>query len=79
MKRFIVTLAAVAMTCGAMFAQSRGDMYVGGILGVSGGSSKTNITMGSTTVKGDATPSDTEFKLTGEFGYFFADNWRVSG
>ena len=57
MKRFIVTLAAVAMTCGAMFAQSRGDMYVGGILGVSGGSSKTNITMGSTTVKGDATPT----------------------
>lgn len=79
MKRFIVTLAAVAMTCGAMFAQSRGDMYVGGILGVSGGSSKTNVTIGSTTVKGDATPSDTEFNLTGEFGYFFADNWRVSG
>ncbi len=28
MKRFIITLAAVAMTCGAMFAQNRGDMYV---------------------------------------------------
>ena len=44
MKRFIITLAAVAMTCGAMFAQNRGDMYVGGILGVSGGSSKTSVT-----------------------------------
>lgn len=79
MKRFIVTLAAAAMTCGAMFAQNRGDMYVGGILGVSGGSSKTSVTVGSTTMKGDSTPSDTEFNLTGEFGYFFADNWRVSG
>ena len=67
------------MTCGAMFAQNRGDMYVGGILGVSGGSSKTSVTVGSTTMKGDSTPSDTEFNLTGEFGYFFADNWRVSG
>ena len=78
MKRLIVTLAAAAMTCGAIFAQNRGDMYVGGILGISGGSSKTSVTVGSTTVKGDSTPSDTEFNLTGEFGYFFADNWRVS-
>ena len=29
MKRFIITLAAVAMTCGAMFAQNRGDIHVG--------------------------------------------------
>ena len=58
MKRFIITLAAVAMTCGAMFAQNRGDMYVGGILGVAGGSSKTSVTVGSTTMKGDSTPSD---------------------
>ena len=78
MKRLIVTLAAAAMTCSAIFAQNRGDMYVGGILGVSGGSSKTSVTVGSTTVKGDSTPSGTEFNLTGEFGYFFADNWRVS-
>jgi len=63
MKRLIVTLAAAAMTCSAIFAQNRGDMYVGGILGVSGGSSKTSVTVGSTTVKGDSTPSDTEFNL----------------
>lgn len=57
MKRLIVTLVAAAMTCGAIFAQNRGDMYVGGILGISGGSSKTSVTVGSTTVKGDSTPS----------------------
>ena len=45
MKRLIVTLAAAAMTCSAIFAQNRGDMYVGGILGVSGGSSKTSVTV----------------------------------
>lgn len=79
MKKIIMVATAMVMACGAMSAQQKGDMYVGGILGVAGGSSKTNYTANSVTVKGDGTPSTTTFTLNGEFGYFFADNWRISG
>ena len=77
MKRIIVLAAAFVFGCTAMTAQNKGDMSVGGILGFSAGSTKTNVTSHSTTVKGDSTPSTFSFEISGEFGYFFADNWKI--
>lgn len=78
MKKSIIVIAAMLFTCGTMFAQQKGDMEVGGILGINGGSSKTTVTVGSTSHKGDAVPSKLNFGINAEFGYFFADNWKIS-
>ncbi len=77
MRKIIMLAAAFVCGCTAMSAQDKGDMSVGGILGFSAGSTKTNVTAGSTTMKGDNTPSTFSFQLSGDFGYFFADNWKI--
>lgn len=77
MKIIIIFAAALLLGCSAMSAQNKGDMSVGGIFGFSAGASKTNITSNSTTVKGDNVPSAASFQLNGNFGFFFADNWKL--
>ena len=77
MKKIIIFAAALLLGCSAMSAQNKGDMSVGGIFGFSAGASKTNITSNSTTVKGDNVPSAASFQLNGNFGFFFADNWKL--
>lgn len=78
MKRFgIIAVIASLAFCGISAAQEKGDLYAGGTLGISGGSSKTSISYGSETHNGDRTPATAEFRIGGEFGWFFADRWKL--
>lgn len=102
MKRIITVLAAlIIISCGIIPAQKKGEISIGGTIGVSGGYSKTSpvvkisgkgsgssagdqdLTMGGhTTIDVDSkakekTPSSTVFNAGVEFGWFFADNWKL--
>ncbi|GEM_PF-220589 len=77
MKKTIIIIAAALFGCTMLGAQEKGEMTVGGTIGFSGGSSKTKVKAESTITNGDKTPSLLQFGLSGEFGWFFADNWRI--
>lgn len=51
-------------------------MYIGGILGVNGGTGSTKTSSGSVSETAK-TPKDFEFSINPEFSYFVADNFRV--
>ncbi|MCM1501459.1 MAG: outer membrane beta-barrel protein [Bacteroidales bacterium] len=81
MKKLIFT-AAVLMAGLTMSAQTKGDMYASGSLTVSGGSSKSTVTVttnGNSTTKKDSNPSSTKFSISPEFGYFIMDNLAIEG
>ncbi len=72
MKKVIILLAAALMAGSAAFAQSKGDMYVGG--GLTLGAGSTNYSEGAYSVKGT---NPTTFTIAPSFGYFVLDNLRV--
>lgn len=57
-------------------AQQKGDMYVGGMLGFSAGSSSLIATNGSNT-QTDKQPTPFTFSIQPEYGYFLTDNFRI--
>jgi len=101
MKRNITVCAAlVILSCGLATAQKKGEISIGGMIGVSGGYSKTGpvVTIsgkGSGSATGgydlstggytidvntnakEKTPSATMISAGAEFGWFFADNWKL--
>lgn len=100
MKRIITACAALlVLSCGFATAQKKGEISIGGMIGVSGGYSKTSpvVTVtgkgtgtngkdltpaGDHTVNVDTkskekTPSSTMVSAGAEFGWFFADNWKL--
>ena len=100
MKRIITACAALlVLSCGFATAQKKGEISIGGMIGISGGYSKTSpvITVtgkgtgtngkdltpaGDHTVNVDTkskekTPSSTMVSAGAEFGWFFADNWKL--
>lgn len=100
MKRIIIACAALlVLSCGFATAQKKGEISIGGMIGVSGGYSKTSpvVTVtgkgtgtngkdltpaGDHTVNVDTkskekTPASTMVSAGAEFGWFFADNWKL--
>ncbi len=76
MKKIIFVVAAV-LAGQVAFAQSKGDMYVGGGLTFGAGSVSTKMTAGGVSTT-DKAPAATTFTISPSFGYFVADNLRVS-
>lgn len=70
---FIISAMLIAATS---FAQMRGDMYVGGTLGITAGSSSNVVIYKNTQTKSDPLNS-VNFTLAPEFGYFVIDNLKV--
>ena len=72
----ILLIAALSAACLTMSAQQKGDMAVGGVIGISGGSATTK-----TTVAGNSTsttsPAATMLTFSPEFSYFAADNFEM--
>lgn len=101
MKRIFATgVALVILMCCSAAAQKKGEISLGGTVGISGGYSKTSpvVTItgkGSGSSTGDydmstggytinvntnakeKTPSATMVSAGAEFGWFFADNWKL--
>lgn len=100
MKRIITACAALlVLSCGFATAQKKGEISIGGMIGISGGYSKTSpvVTVtgkgtgtngkdltpaGDHTVNVDTkskekTPASTMVSAGAEFGWFFADNWKL--
>ena len=71
MNKLLTVCASLAIiTCGSVSAQTKGEVSIGGIVGISGGYSGIRS-------EGNRTPSSTAFNAGAEFGWFFADNWRL--
>ena len=73
----IILAAALAVSSITLSAQNMGDMAVGGIIGISGGSSTTATSLnGNTNSEKSASPMTLEFSP--EFSYFVIDNLELS-
>lgn len=76
MKKFLL-IAALSAACFSVSAQNKGDMAVGGVIGVSGGSSTVT-----TSINGNSTstnsPSSTMFEFSPEFSYFVINRLELS-
>lgn len=77
MKKTAFILICSLITGSALFAQSKGDMYISGSLGVNGGNHKTVISSGNTSTTID-TPNTVYFNIAPKFGYFIIDNLEVN-
>ncbi len=69
LKKFLCCALFAIASCPFVSAQDKGEMYVGGILGVSTSSFGAD----------DTSISNTYFRFAPEFGYFVRDNLRVGG
>ena len=77
-KLFFCALAAI-VSLQVASAQKRGEMYVGGSLGVTTASASIDgVTTASASIDG-VSASATTFGFAPEFGYFVADRLRLSG
>ena len=73
----ILLIAALAAACLTASAQNRGDMAVGGIIGINGGSTSSAVSLnGNTTTT--KTPAGTMFGFSPQFSYFVIDNLELS-
>lgn len=80
MKQFlrkISVLAAILSVGTALSAQNKGDMYISGSLGISGGNTTSSVTAGSQTTK-IKDPSSFTFQIEPQFGYFVMDRLEVN-
>ena len=64
MKKFLLSAALIAAATFSLSAQEKGDMAVGGTLGVSGGV--------------ESETSNAQFELSPQFSYFVIDNLELS-
>ena len=69
MKKLLCCALLAIASCTIASAQNKGEMYVGGILGVSTSSFSADET----------SISNTSFRIAPEFGYFVRDNLRIVG
>ena len=69
MKKLLCCALLAIASCTIASAQNKGEMYVGGILGVSTSSFSADET----------SISNTSFRIAPEFGYFVRDNLRIGG
>lgn len=69
MKKLLFCALIAFASCQLATAQERGDMYVGGIIGVSTSSISSE----------GSSVTTTNFSMAPEFGYFVADRLRISG
>src|SRR5574344_505877 len=76
MKKNVIILAAMVLASTFAFAQSKGNMFVGGTLGFNslGGSQK--VTAANTSVQTDY-QSKTDFNIMGSFHYMITDNLAI--
>lgn len=76
MKKYLLSL--MALCCSAvLFAQEKGEMYLGGTLDLSVGTQKTILSSGSISESAD-NPMTTSFGLGVEYAYFAAKNFRLA-
>lgn len=69
MKKLLCSALLTLASCAIVSAQEQGEMFVGGIVGVSTASFSADETK----------TSETYFRIAPEFGYFVRDNLRVGG
>jgi hypothetical protein len=76
MKKTLVILAAMVLASTFSFAQSKGNMFIGGTIGFNnvGGSQK--VTAANTSVQTDY-QSTTDFNIMGSFHYMITDNLAI--
>lgn len=70
-------IAALGLTAATMSAQQKGDMYISGSVMLSGGNTKQEVTVSSTTNTTDI-PLTFNLGIVPSFGYFVADNFEVN-
>lgn len=75
--RRISVLAAILSAGAVLSAQNKGDMYISGALGISGGNTSTSVSAGSQTTK-TKDPSSFTFQIEPQFGYFVLDRLEVN-
>lgn len=73
----ILLIAALSAACLTMSAQQKGDMAVGGVIGISGGSSTTKATVAGNSTS-TTSPAATTLTFNPEFSYFAADRLELS-
>ena len=73
MKKFLISAALVAAVSLSMSAQEKGDWTVGGVIGVSGGTSTIAVDKNST-----KTTNPTAFEFSPKASYFIIDNLELS-
>lgn len=76
MKKLIICLATICCSI-LVTAQEKGEMYVGGYLGLNLGSQKTTVSSGSFS-ESENMPLSSLFSINAEYGYFIAKNFRLS-
>lgn len=76
MKKFLL-IAALSAACFSASAQNKGDMAVGGVIGISGGSSTTTVNLNGNSTSTNS-PSSTMFEFSPEFSYFIIDRLELS-
>jgi len=76
MKKTLVILAAMVLASTVSFAQSKGDMFVGGQLGFKNVGVSDKVTSKGTSVTTDY-PSTTNFNFGGSFHYMITDNLAI--
>lgn len=69
MKKLLLCAMALTLSATTLFGQNKGDLYVGGMIGVA---------TSSISIEG-ASATQTTFSLTPEVGYFVCDNLRLAG
>lgn len=76
MKKTLLTIALAGLSL-ALSAQQKGDMYVEGSLGITGGSTTASAKAGNETIK-TTEPSALDFQIAAQYGYFVIDRLAVN-
>lgn len=76
MKKIIILLIVAAVSV-PVSAQKKGDMYLKGSFGISGGNTKNVNTSGGSKVT-STTPSPMSFSIAPGYGYFVSDNVKIA-
>lgn len=74
---FTTVLIILLCSYGSAFAQKKGDMTIGGTIGVSGGSLGMSISIDNEKEK-ETSPTTTYFDFAPRFSYFVANNFELS-
>lgn len=76
MKRFYLIMSVMLLSI-ASFAQTKGEMFIAGTVSADLGTQKTTLSDGSYSTSAKQ-PLNSSFGLGVEYGYFVADNWRLT-
>lgn len=78
MKRILLAIVATLVAGGIASAQHKGEYYLGGSLGYSTGMTSTKLFDEDELISTSKSYSGDKFHIQPEFGYFVADNLRIS-